>query len=168
VTWFDLGALAIVALAAVDGARCGLAWSVTELVLVLAAAAVTGLLRPFAEPYLQKVVVVPQTDAPWFTHLIVFACTAALFIGVAVLLQPLTKRWRFAHDGWPGAAVGTVTGTVAALVLFSLAVWNSPRPYESQLAPSHTAVVLVRAYESGLAPLFPSHLSHRIEDLRTP
>jgi uncharacterized membrane protein required for colicin V production len=167
-TWFDLGALAIVVLAVVDGARNGLAWAVVELALLVGAALLAGLLRSFAEPYLQKVVVLPQADAPWITHAVVFALCAALFIGLAVLLQPLTNRWRFSHDGWPGGALGLVTGAIAALVLFSLTVWSSPRPYEAQLTPSCTGDVLVHAHEAGLGPLFPSHLGHRIEDLRAP
>ena len=167
-TWFDLGALAIVALAAADGARCGFAWAVLELTMLVAVAALTGLLRPFAEPYIHKMVVLPQTEAPWITHAVVFAACAALFVGLAILLQPLTRRWRFKHDAWPGGLLGGVTGAVAALVLFSLAVWATPRPYEAQLAPSHTGALLVRAVDAGLMPLFPSHLSYRLEDLRTP
>lgn len=167
-TWFDLGALAIVALAAFDGARCGPAWALVELLLLVAAATVTGLLRPFVEPYLQKMVVVPQADAPWITHAVVFVLCAILFAVLAVLLQPLTRRWRFRHDGWLGGVLGAVTGAVAALVLFSISVWSSPRPYEEQLAPSLTGTALVHAFDAGLAPLFPSHLGYRVDDLRHP
>ncbi len=167
-TWFDLGVLALVALAALDGARCGLAWAALELTLVLAAAALTGVLRPFAEPYLHKIVVLPQSDAPWVAHTVVFGLCAAAFIALAVLLQPLTKRWRFRHDGWLGGVVGALAGATAGLILLSLTVWGSPRPYEGQLAPSCAGKALVTVYEAGLAPLFPSHLGHRIQDLRHP
>ncbi len=167
-TWFDLGALALVALAVADAARGGLAWAVMELGLLTAAAFLAALVAGRAEPYVQKVFDVSPTDLPWATHAFALALAVTLLMGAAFLLQPLTKRWRFRHDGWAGAAVGIGTGALAALLLFSLAVWSSPRPYEMQLRPSATADALVAAYDHGFAPLFPQHLGHRIEDLRTP
>jgi len=168
VTWFDLGALAIVVLAVVDGARSGLAWAVVELLLVVGAAALTGLLRPLLDPYVAKVLEVSQTDLPWTTHALVFLALALGFTGIAYLLNPLVREWRFDRDGWPGGVVGGLSGTVLALVLFSLAAWSGPRAYEGQLRPSHTAWVLVVTWDAGATGLFPEHLGHRLEDLRNP
>jgi len=166
VTWFDLGALTIVVLAIVDGARSGLAWSFTELVLVVGAATLTGLLRPLVDPYFAKIFEVSQADLPWATHSLLFLTLALGFTGIAYLLNPLVRRWRFDHDGWPGGVVGAVTGAILALVLFALAAWSGPRAYEEQLRPSHTAWVLVEAWDAGATLLFPEQLGHRLEDLR--
>lgn len=168
VSWFDLGALAIVALFVVDGARSGLAWALLELTLLAGAALLSGQLQPFADPYVGKVIVLSQVDAPWATHAVVLAVVTVLLVGLGVLLQPLTKRWRFRFDGWPGGLVGAVTGAVAALVLFSLAIWSSPRPYEAQLGQGFSVRVLDRVHAAGLEPLFPSPLGHRLAELRSP
>ena len=167
-TWFDLGALAIVVLAIVDGVRSGAAWALTELALLACAALLAGFVRPFAEPYLQKIVVLAPADLPWAAHATCFGLLACMFMGVAFLLQPMAKKWRFTHDQWPGAVIGVVTGALAALVLFSLAVWGSPRPYEAELTPSYTGAALVKVHRAGLRGLFPEHVAHRLDDLRAP
>ena len=167
-TWFDLGALAIVVLAAVDGARSGLAWSTVELLLVLGAAGLSRALRPAVDPYVAKVLEISQIDLPWTTHVLLFAVLAVACAGLAYLLHPLVHKWRFDHDGWPGGLLGAVTGTVLALVLFSLAAWSTPRAYEAQLRPSHTAWALTQAWDAGATALFPEQLGHRLEDLRQP
>jgi uncharacterized membrane protein required for colicin V production len=168
VTWFDLGALAIVVLAAVDGARSGLAWAAVELILIGGAATLTGLLRPLADPYVAKVFEVSQAELPWTTHSLVFVSLALCFTGIAYLLRPLVRNWRFEHDGWPGGVMGAVSGAVLALVLFALATWSGPRAYEEQLTPSHTAWVLTETWDAGITMLFPEQLGRRLEDLRIP
>ena len=167
-TWFDLGALAIVVLAAVDGARSGLAWAAAELLLLLGAAVLTGLLRPLAQPYVGKVFEITQVDLPWATHTLLFVVIALGSVGAAYLLRPLVQKWRFDHDGWPGGFVGALSGALLALVLFSLAVWSGPRAYEDQLQPSHTSTVLAATWDAGLQAPFPEPLGHRLEDLRQP
>jgi uncharacterized membrane protein required for colicin V production len=168
VTWFDLGALAIIALAIVDGARSGLAWSVAELLLVLGTATLTALLRPLVEPYVGKVFEIAQTDLPWATHAIVFVTLALGSAGIAYLIHPLVRRWRFDHDPWPGGVVGAVSGCTLALVLFAMAAWSGPRAYEEQLKTSRTTWLLIETWETGATLLFPEPLGHRLEDLRTP
>ena len=165
-TWIDLGALVLVALAVVDGARSGLAWAIVELAFLGLAAWLTGMLRPLAEPYVLKVASLTELDLPWVSHAALFALLACVLMGLAFLLHPMCRRARFRRDGWPGGVVGALSGLLAALVLTSLAAWHSPRPYEEQLRGAFVVDILGRAHAAGLAPLLPEGTVARLGELR--
>ncbi len=166
-SWFDLGAFVIVGLALVDGVWAGFLFALLETALVVAAAAAAHSLAPAVEPYLVKLVDVAPEDLPGAAHLATLATLLVLVAGVLVLLRPASRRWRFAHDRWLGGAVGAVNGLLLALLLFSVAMWSSPRVGgESTLAESRLLSVLSGAMHSGLHGLFPSHADARVEELR--
>lgn len=168
-TWYDLGALALVALAVLDGARSGLAWAATELAFLVAAAATARAVHAHAEPYLLKVVDVAPEDRAGATHAIAFGTLAAVAAGVLILLHPASKRWRFKHDAWYGGALGAANGSLLALVVFSILLWSSPRPsVEESLAESALAHTLRATEGPALAPLLPDRLPRRLEQLERP
>ncbi len=164
-SWFDLGALLLCALAVVDGARSGLAWSVVETALLALAAVLTTLLRPLAEPYVSKIATLGPEDLLWVTHAALFALIACMLMGVAYLLHPLSKRLRFRWDDWTGGTFGVVSGLLAAVILFSMTLWHSPRPYEEQLSPSVLISLLDSAQGCGLELLFPDGSVARVAEL---
>jgi hypothetical protein len=168
-TWYDLGALVVVALAVLDGARSGLAWASAELAAILGVALAARALHAQIEPYLLKVADVAPDDRAGATHAIVFSALGALVIGVMILLHPASRRWRFRHDGWYGGALGALNGLLAALLVFSILLWSAPRPaVEETLAESRLSSALRVAEEARLGPLFPDRLPRRLVQLERP
>lgn len=168
-SWFDLGALFVVALAVLDGACNGLAWAALELALLLAAAFAARGLGSHVEPYLLKIADLAPDEVQSASHLTVFLAFAGVFAGILFLLHPASKRWRFRHDRWFGGVVGFATGTLGALLLFSIAMWSSPRTsVEESLAESRLLAVLKSARGNGLSGLFPQHVAGRVPQLERP
>jgi hypothetical protein len=168
-SWFDFGAVVIVALAVFDGARSGLAWAALECALLVTAAIAARGLHGEVEPYVLKVADLGPDDLRAASHLIVFAAFAALFAGVLILVHPASRRWRFRHDAWFGGVLGFANGLCAALVLFSIAMWSRPRPaIEEALASSRLVPVLRSVHGSGLSGIFPEQVPERLEQLERP
>jgi colicin V production protein len=168
-SWFDLGALVVVALAVADGARSGLAWAALESLAVAGTALLARAAHTPAEPYLAKITDLPDGDMHCASHVVVLALLGCAVTGVMILLHPASRRWRFKRDGWFGAALGVLNGLVAALVLFSTMLWWRPRPdAEETLASTRLLAVLRVATDQGLAPLFPEHVPGRLRDFERP
>ena len=167
-SWFDAAAVVVVALAILDGVMSGLAWAVVELALLVGAALAARALGGPAQPYVLKFADLSPEEAPWAAHAAVFALSACMLLGLAVLVHPLWKRWRFRRDRWLGALLGVGTGVVASLVLFAIALWATPRPYEESLRASRLVQALAAAADSPLRGLFPTGLPARLEELREP
>jgi hypothetical protein len=168
-SWYDLAALVVVALAIADGARSGLAWAALESLAVAGTALLARAVHTPAEPYLAKVADLADRDMHCASHATVLAILACAVIGVMILLHPASRRWRFKRDGWFGGALGALNGLVAALVLFSTLLWWRPRPEaEESLAGSRLLAVLEVATDQGLAPLFPEHVPERLHELERP
>lgn len=169
-TWFDLAALALIALAVFDGARSGLAWAVLELGAIAAAALAARWLAPHSEQIVAKIVdLASEEDLHGASHAVVFTLLALATAGVLVLVHPASRRWRFSHDRWPGAVVGAMNGLLVALLVFAVVAWPRPRPsYEEALNQSRLVPVLRTVSESGLSALFPAHLPARLQQLRGP
>src|SRR5262245_17495975 len=119
-SWFDLAALVVIALAVVDGARSGLYWAALETCVLVASAAISRALAPGVEPYVRKVVELNREDLRGAAHVVVLAASACVLFGVAILVKPAIKRRRFQHDGVAGGILGAVNGTLAALLLFAV------------------------------------------------
>jgi uncharacterized membrane protein required for colicin V production len=169
-SWFDLGAVVLVALAAFDGARSGLVWALLETTLLVGAAlAARGLHGPI-EPYVQKVADFSADDLSCASHAVVFAVAACLLVGILILLHPASKRWRFARDAWFGGVVGALNGALGALLLFSVVIWCSPRQsaVEESIAESRLVPVLRASQESGLGAVLPEHVPDRLAQIRSP
>jgi len=168
-SWFDFGAVVVIALAVFDGARNGLVWALLEAVLLVIAALAARGLHAEIEPYVLKVADLGPDDLRAASHLIVFAAFAALFAGVLILVHPASRRWRFRHDAWFGGGLGFANGLCGALVLFSIAMWSHPRPsIEEALASSRLLPVLRSVHGSGLTALFPEQVPERLAELERP
>lgn len=168
-SWFDLGALVIIALAVADGARSGLAWAALESLAVTGTALLARAVHTPAEPYLAKIADLGTEDMHCASHAVMLALLGAAVIGVMILLHPASRRWRFKRDGWFGGVLGAVNGLVAALILFSTFLWWRPRPdAEESLAGSRLLPVLGVATDQGLAPLFPDCVPQRLHDFEHP
>jgi hypothetical protein len=168
-SWFDFGAVVVIALAVFDGSRNGLAWAALESLLLVTAALAARALHAEIEPYVLKVADLSPEDLRAASHLTVFAAFVVLFAGVLVLLHPASRRWRCKHDGWFGAALGLANGLCAALVLFSIVMWSRPRPsIEEALAGSRLVPVLRSVQGCGLGGIFPEQVPERLEQLERP
>jgi hypothetical protein len=168
-TWFDVGALAVVALAAADGAWSGLAWSALETALLVLVALLARGLREGVEPYLRKVAELGPDDLSGAAHAVVFAVGAGVAIGALVLLHPASKRWRFAHDRWWGGFWGAVNGALASLLLFAMVLWPAPRQScEQEVRESQLVPVLAAVHGTGLSGLFPGWTAARLAQVRSP
>ena len=168
-SWFDLGALAVVALAVFDGARNGLVWALIEAILLLAAAILARVSHGHLEPYLLKIADLEPQDLHCASYLVVFVATGCVFVGALVLVHPASKRWRFRHDRWFGGALGGASGVFASLVIFSIVIWSHPRPSgEESLAESRLVPVLRTAADHGLAGVLPVHVPLRMTELERP
>ncbi len=168
-SWFDLGAVLVVALAVFDGARNGLAWAALEAALLVTAALGARGLGPHAEPYLLKIADLPADELRSTAHLTVFLAFAAAFGGILFLIHPASKRWRFRHDRWFGGTLGLATGTLGSLLLFSIVMWSRPRlAVEDALAESRLLAVLRTAKDNGMAGLLPVHVTERVVQLERP
>lgn len=164
-SWFDVAALVVVALAVLDGATSGLAWAALETLVLVGSAAAARALRPVAEPYLDKIAALPPTDLPWVTHLLVFALCACSLFGVLLLVHPAAKKWRFAKDRWWGGALGVLNGCLAA-VLVTASVMAATAPAWEAEARGSAVVRFVGSLSDGpLAPLFPEHAPARARQL---
>jgi hypothetical protein len=164
-TWFDLGALAIVALAVVDGATSGFLWSLLESAFLVTTAMTARGLAVHAQPYVLKVADLGPDDLRSASHVAVFLPVASTFLGVLILLHPASRRWRFRRDAWLGGAWGAVNGIFGSTLLFSMAMWSTPRAWEEQLAASRLSPVLACAVDAGLAPLYPEPTVERLRQL---
>jgi uncharacterized membrane protein required for colicin V production len=168
-SWFDLAALVVIVFAVLDGARSGLAWASLQTAMLLGAALVARGVAGRAEPYLLKLVDLGPEDLRSAAHVVVFALTACMLFGVLILLHPASKRWRFKHDRWFGGVLGAVNGALASLLLFSMAIWSSPRPsVEDAIASSRLVPVLRCAHENGFSWLFDERLGERLTQLQRP
>lgn len=169
-TWFDLAAIALVALAVLDGARSGLAWALLELFAIAAAALAARWLAPHGEQIVAKIVdLASEEDLHGASHASVLALLGLATAGVLILLHPASRRWRFSHDRWPGGVLGAVNGLLVALLLFSVVAWSRPRPScEEALNQSRLVPVLRAVSDAGLSALFPAHLPARLQQLRGP
>ena len=168
-SWFDLGAVVVIALAVLDGAKSGVVWAALETALLVGAGLAAQGLRSHVEPYVSKVADLAPEDLHSAAFVVVFALSACMFFGVLILLHPASKRWRFKHDSWYGAVLGLANGALAALLLFSMAIWSTPRPtYEDAVAGSRLVPVLDWAYGHGGERMFPEHVPERLSPLRRP
>jgi uncharacterized membrane protein required for colicin V production len=167
-TWFEIGALVVIALAVLDGLVSGFVWAVLELCVLVGAALAARALRTTAEPYMLKVAALSPEHLPWATHVVLFVLTALLLFGVLLLVHPATKRWRFRGDRVFGAVLGMFTGVLACLVLVSVALWATPAAHQDTLRESPLTRSLGAAFELGLAPLFPEPAPERLERLSAP
>lgn len=168
-SWFDLGAILVVALAVFDGAFNGFAWAALEAALLVAAALAARGLGSHVEPYLLKIADLAPDELRSASYLTVFLAFAGLFAGILILIHPASKRWRFRHDRWLGGVLAFGTGTLGALVLFSIAMWSRPRPaVEDALAESRLLGVLKAAKENGMGGLLPQHVGDRVSQLERP
>jgi hypothetical protein len=168
-SWFDLGALLLVLAAVFDGARSGLLWAVLELGLLIASGLTARGLRPHVEPYVSKFAELSAEDLHAASFVVVFVAVACVLAGLLVLVHPASKRWRFRHDAWYGGVLGAVNGALAAVLLFSMAIWSTPRPtIEDQAAGSALVPVLGAAYEHGLERVLPEHVPERVSQLGRP
>jgi len=168
-SWFDLAALVVVALAVFDGARNGLLWAALETVLVVGTAAATRTLSPHVEPYIRKVADFAPGDLVGAAHVAVFTTSAAGLTGVLILLKPATRRRCFERDGYVGGALGAVNGVTAALLVFAIVMWpERPHGGEESLASSRLLPTLQAAHDHGFAWLFPEYVPSRLSELRRP
>jgi len=168
-SWFDLAALVVVALAVFDGAKNGLLWAALETALLVATAAATRTLPSRVEPYVRKVADFSPDDLSGASHVVVFATTAAVLSGVLILLKPATRRRRFKRDGYVGGALGAVNGVAAALLVFAIVIWPArPSGAEESLAESRLLPTLQAAHDHGFAWLFPEYVPSRLAELRRP
>ena len=168
-SWFDLGALVVIALAVTDGAKSGLAWAALESVAVVGTALLARAVHGPSEPYLAKLADLPDGDMHCASHIVALTLLGCTVTGVMILLHPASRRWRFERDAWFGAALGVVNGLLASLVIFSTVLWWRPRPdAEETLAGSRLTAVLQVATDRGLAPLFPEHVPGRLHDFERP
>ncbi len=168
-SWFDLAALGVVALALVDGARGGLVWAALVAVFVAAAALAARTAAPHVEPYVRKVADLSPDDVRGAAHSTVLALAALAAAGVLYLLKPATRRRRFNRDGIWGAALGLATGLVAVVVVFAVLLWPSRRTSaEDALAESRLVALTRAANEHGLARLLPDWTAERLDELRGP
>jgi uncharacterized membrane protein required for colicin V production len=168
-SWFDLAALVVVALAVVDGARSGLLWAALETCVLVASALVARALSPGMEPYVRKVVELAPQDLRGTAHVVVFAVAALVLFGVLILVKPAIKRRRFRHDGVAGGALGAVNGTIAALLLFAIVIWPARRSdVEDSIAESRLVPTMRIAHDHGLAWLLPDYVPARLGELQRP
>ena len=168
-SWFDLGALVVLALAIVDGARSGLAWAALETLAVAGTALLARAVNTPAEPYLAKIADLPDRDMHCASHLVALVLLGGTVTGVMILLHPASRRWRFKKDEWFGGVLGALNGLVASLVIFSTLLWWSPRPSaEETIGGSRLLAFLRVASDRGLAPLFPDHVPERLHDFEHP
>jgi len=164
-TWIEVGAFVVIALAVVDGAYSGFVWAVLELTLLAIAALLTGALSPHVEDYMIKAVDVGPPDLAWVTHTTVFAMVAVTLLGALFLLHPTTERWRFRHDRWLGGVTALATGLLATFLAVALATWITPRSYDDVLKGSVVVDGLQWISDGSLSHLFPPDLHPRLAAL---
>jgi uncharacterized membrane protein required for colicin V production len=168
-SWFDLAALVVVALAVVDGARNGLLWAALETCVLVASALVARGLSSGVEPYVRKIVELTPQDLRGTAHVLVFVVSACVLFGVLILVKPAIRSRRFRHDGVAGGALGAVNGTLAAFLVFAIVIWPARRSdVEDSIAESRLVPVLRVAHEHGMAWLLPDYLPARLAELERP
>ncbi len=168
-SWFDLAALVVVALAVVDGARSGLLWAALETCVLVASATIARSTSSAMEPYIRKIVDLEPDDLRGAAHVAAFAASASVLFGVLILVKPATKRRRFRHDGVAGGALGIVNGTLAALLVFAIVIWPARRPgVEDSIAGSRLVPTMRVAHGHGFAWLLPDYVESRLGELQRP
>lgn len=164
-TWFDAGALALVALAIADGATSGPVWAACETFVLGGSGALARSLCGPAEPYVGKIADAGPSDLPWITHAVLFGAIAALGFGVLILVHPMTKDVRFRRDAWVGAAVGLWNGLFAAALIGAVVLTGTPRSYDADLSGSVLLRVVRSADAAGLGGTLPEHTAARATEL---
>ncbi len=64
--------------------------------------------------------------------------------------------------------LGAFTGCLAALLLFALSIWCTPRTYEDSLRETPLRSALSAVHDNGLGGTFPPGLGTRLAQLDTP
>lgn len=167
-SWFDLGALVLTLLAAVDGATSGLAWAAMETAVLLGSAAAARALAPGAEPYVFKATDLPAHDLPWVTHVVVFAVCAGSMFGLLLLAHPAAKKWRFRRDAWAGGALGVVNGALASLLIFAVTIGTTHGAWEEEAHRSRMLPVVASLTATPVAAVLPPYAPARAAALSEP
>lgn len=163
-SWIDVAALVVVAIAVYDGAKSGLAWALLETLVLAGGACAAAAIRPHAEPYVLKIAALGPRELPWITHAVMFALCACSLFGLLLLVHPATKKWRFKQDRWFGGAVGFVNGVAAALVVTTLVGGLASGAVADEFRTSRTARAAHGVAES-VPSAFPDGAAARLAEL---